>query len=94
MDQIRGTATAYIAAFDKHWNLALTDVDEQFSRLRQRKTWCPERNLKRKLLPADLPVEYKIGNSRMRVVKIRGMLVNFKDNIMQIPRQIPVTKNN
>lgn len=72
LDQIRGTATAYIAAFDKHWNLALTDVDEQFSRLRQRKTWCPERKLKRKLLPADLPVEYKIGNSRMRVVKIQG----------------------
>ena len=76
LDQIRGTATAFIAAFDKHWNLALTDVDEQFSRLRQRKTWCPERKLKRKLLPADLPVEYEIGNSRMRVVKIQGMLVN------------------
>jgi len=73
IDQIRGFCTGFIAAFDKHWNLALTDVDEHFHRRRVRKTWgdagkrCPP-----KYLPSDLPVEIKIGSSLMRIVKIEG----------------------
>ncbi|XP_057366420.1 U7 snRNA-associated Sm-like protein LSm11 [Daphnia carinata] len=35
---IRGFCTGYIAAFDKQWNLAMTDVDETFTRRRHRKT--------------------------------------------------------
>lgn len=35
---IRGWCTGFIAAFDKQWNLALTDVDETFTRKRRRKT--------------------------------------------------------
>lgn len=35
---IRGFCVGYLAAFDKHWNLAMTDVDETFTRLRKRKT--------------------------------------------------------
>jgi small nuclear ribonucleoprotein (snRNP)-like protein len=32
---IRGFMTGFIEAFDKHWNLALRDVDEQFQRKRK-----------------------------------------------------------
>ena len=35
---IRGFCTGYVAAFDKQWNLALTDVDETFTQKRRRKT--------------------------------------------------------
>ncbi|XP_046646425.1 U7 snRNA-associated Sm-like protein LSm11 [Daphnia pulicaria] len=35
---IRGFCIGYIAAFDKQWNLAMTDVDETFTRRRHRKT--------------------------------------------------------
>jgi len=35
---IRGYCIGYVAAFDKQWNLALTDVDETFTRTRHRKT--------------------------------------------------------
>ena len=35
---IRGFCVGYIAAFDKQWNLAMTDVDETFTRRRHRKT--------------------------------------------------------
>ena len=39
IDKIRGFATGFIVAFDKHWTLALTDVDEHFNRHRSRKTY-------------------------------------------------------
>lgn len=35
---IRGWCVGYVAAFDKQWNLAMTDVDETFTRKRRRKT--------------------------------------------------------
>lgn len=34
---VRGVTSGFVAAFDKHWNMALTDVDEQFTRRRSRK---------------------------------------------------------
>lgn len=72
LDEIRGFATGYIAAFDKHWNLALTDVDEHFNRLRSRKAYSGTEKSKPKLVPRDLPVELKVGSSLMRVLRIQG----------------------
>ena len=34
---VRGVATGFIVAFDKHWNLAMKDVEEQFTRRRTSK---------------------------------------------------------
>ena len=61
----------YIAAFDKHWNLALTDVDEHFNRKRSRKSYFSSGQPMRKLLPEDLPKEMKIGSSTLRILKIQ-----------------------
>jgi len=86
IDQIRGFSTGFIAAFDKHWNLALTDVDEHFHRKRVRKTWgdagkrCPP-----KYLPSDLPVEIKIGSSLMRIIKIEG---KYESCVRHVPQVI------
>jgi len=71
-DQIRGYATGFIAGFDKHWNLVLTDVDEHFNRLRKRKTIKTSGISRPQLLPADLPVEFRVGESVLRVVRIQG----------------------
>ncbi len=35
--RVRGRLSAYLLAFDKHWNLALGDVDEEFTRKRHGK---------------------------------------------------------
>ena len=37
LSEVRGVTSGFVAAFDKHWNMALTDVDEQFTRNRSRK---------------------------------------------------------
>ena len=71
---IRGVATGFIVAFDKHWNLALTDVDEQFSRRRSRKAPVLGGEIT-KNVPSDNR-DYKIGESSVRILK-----VNKKDEL-------------
>jgi len=73
-DRVRGVATGFIVAFDKHWNLALTDVDEQFSRRRSRKAPVLGGEIT-KDVPSDNR-NYKIGESSVRVLK-----VNKKDEL-------------
>jgi len=72
INEIRGVLTGFVVAYDKHWNLALVDVDEHFNRPRKRKTYFSEQKLKRKLLPSDLPLQMKYGSSAMKIIKIQG----------------------
>ena len=69
MNNIRGVCSGFLAAFDKHWNLALSDVDENFNRPRRRKTYSTGR-MRPIYLPQDLPVEMRIGSSLLRVDRI------------------------
>ena len=38
VDRIRGHLTGFLVAFDKHWNMALTDVEETFQRRKKVKS--------------------------------------------------------
>lgn len=67
---VRGVATGFIVAFDKHWNLAMKDVEEQFTRRRtskvpalgQRKQQTKDKDCEKR--------EDKIGESVVRVVQV------------------------
>lgn len=71
-DGIRGSCTGIIVAFDKHWNLALIDVDETYSRLRHRR---PEALLSdemdSKLNISKTIKRETVGESTIQVVKTR-----------------------
>jgi len=83
INEIRGFLTGFIEAFDKHWNLALVDVDEHFNRKRKRKTYSSGEKMKKKLVPADLPVQFKIGTSIMRIIRIQG---NYEVCVRHVPQ--------
>ena len=51
---VRGVATGFIVAFDKHWNLAMKDVEEQFTRRRTSKVLRPDLYETAALLPPKL----------------------------------------
>lgn len=63
---VRGVATGFIAAFDKHWNLALTDVEEQFTRKRSKKVPALGQSLKEVQLK-----EWRVGESLVRLVQVK-----------------------
>ena len=61
---LRGHCTGVPVAFDKHWNLALVDVDERFVRKRRRK--CPVAPETRSQWVGE--EEERVGSSVVRVV--------------------------
>lgn len=76
LDGIRGTCTGVLVAFDKHWNLALVDVDETFNRLRRPRP--------------DIDNDFKdrnrerVGESIVQVLKIRRNTELCQRHISQI----------
>ena len=83
LDNLRGFAIGFVAGFDKHWNLILTDVDEHFNRPRKRKTFSTAEACRARLTPADLPKDLTMGESVMRVVKICG---KFEVCVRHVPQ--------
>lgn len=85
--------SGFLVAFDKHWNLALKDVDEEFTRKRSRKSYvgCTADSRppmlrgggRQNLLPCDLPVEVRTGASLLRIVNIRG---KFEMCVRHVPQ--------
>jgi len=67
IDNIRGVATGFIVAFDKHWNLALADVDEQFTRKLSRK--IPVGSSGTKQCNKPVQKEFHMGSSLVRIVE-------------------------
>jgi small nuclear ribonucleoprotein (snRNP)-like protein len=72
---MRGSCTGYVVAFDKHWNLAIVDVDETFTRKRHGKASVRELEDE---LAEKLSVGEKastrtevVGASVLRVIKQR-----------------------
>lgn len=63
---VRGVASGFIAAFDKHWNLALTDVEEQFTRKRSKKVPALGQTLVEKESK-----EWRIGDSLVRLIQVK-----------------------
>jgi len=76
LDGIRGTCTGVLVAFDKHWNLAMVDVDETFNRLRRPRS--------------DIDNDFKdqnrerVGESVVQVLKIRRNTELCQRHIAQI----------
>lgn len=68
---VRGVMTGFIVAFDKHWNLALTDVDEQFSRRRARKVAVKGGTEPRTGQADGEQREFKVGDSQFRIIKVK-----------------------
>ena len=75
----RGFMEGVLIAYDKHWNLALADVDETYSRPRHRK---PEYDNGKKVEKSLQPE--RMGQSVIRIVKTRRNTELCQRHIPQI----------
>ena len=85
LNGVRGSCTGVLVAFDKHWNLALIDVDETYSRPRYRKPEYDNGKVNKnlpKIAPEKTrqkaeeaneqqPETERVGQSVIRIVKTR-----------------------
>ena len=72
LNGVRGTCTGVLIAYDKHWNLAMIDVDETYNRPRYRK---PEALMTTNRADSKTPDRRhqteRVGESVIRVLKTR-----------------------
>ena len=82
---MRGSCTGYLVAFDKHWNVALVDVDEVFTRKRHGKPSLEE-EFKEKLAVGEKASRRSetVGASVLRVVKQRRKTELCERHVPQI----------
>jgi len=69
LNDVRGVTTGFVAAFDKHWNMALTDVDEQFTRKRRRK--APVLGGEVAKGPDKDAREFRVGESVVKILMVK-----------------------
>jgi len=69
LNDVRGVSTGFVAAFDKHWNMALTDVDEQFTRKRRRK--APVLGGEVAKGPDKDAREFRVGESVVKILMVK-----------------------
>ena len=69
LKDVRGVTTGFVAAFDKHWNMALTDVDEQFTRKRSRK--APVQGGEVVKGPDNNAREFRVGESVVKILMVK-----------------------
>ncbi|XP_063242753.1 U7 snRNA-associated Sm-like protein LSm11 isoform X2 [Bacillus rossius redtenbacheri] len=77
MAGIRGHCVAYLAAFDKHWNLALEDVTETWTRKKKRK--APPA-----LGGAQQPVRRRVQPPRVTVLRSDGAREQCQRHVGQL----------
>ena len=92
--RIRGFATGFLLAYDKHWNLCLADVDEEFRRQRQRKATPTieerfEEDLhlvqKQKQKPGKHSKKIEqVGNSHVHIVTTRRKTETCRRHVAQL----------
>jgi len=69
LSDVRGVTTGFVAAFDKHWNMALTDIDEQFTRKRRRK--APVLGGEVAKGPDKDAREFRVGESVVKILMVK-----------------------
>jgi len=69
LNDVRGVTTGFVSAFDKHWNMALTDVDEQFTRRRSRKAPVLGGEVAKGL--DKEATEFRVGESVVKILMVK-----------------------
>ena len=82
---MRGSCTGFLVAFDKHWNVALVDVDEVFTRKRHGKPSLEEEFMEKLAVGEKASRRTEtIGASVLRVVKQRRKTEVCERHVPQI----------
>lgn len=92
---VRGHVTGILRLFDKHWNLVMTDVEEQFERrkFRYATELCLESSTEKEARKRlrELGLEHPHKNMEVRVVSKKRVMIKKKHPILLIKGDQVVT---